>query len=131
VAGNSFINNISDDVLARFDKFPYLNDGVNSNLSKIQGADGMEAHIKAGMNKWFNSRRQMDFVDEKGHPRVEVKNVKRWLAHLLLTTTVNITSALPVTRSGQANDFDFPQEHFYNSGLFGTPAAKGIQVSTR
>jgi hypothetical protein len=129
VGGNGFINNISNDILARFDQFPYLSDNVNSNLSNIQGADRMENYIKAGMNKWFNSRRQMDFVDEKGHPQVEVKNVKRWLAHVLLTTTVNITSALPNTQPGQTNNFDFPQEHFYNSDLFGTTAAKGIQVS--
>ncbi|KEF57336.1 uncharacterized protein A1O9_05253 [Exophiala aquamarina CBS 119918] len=70
----------------------------------------------------------MDFVDEKLNPRVEVKNVKRWLAHVLLTTTVNLVSALPNTNSSQNVDFDFPSEHFYNSDLFGVSTATAIQV---
>lgn len=88
----------------------------------------MESYIKSGINRLFSSRRQMDFVDEKLNPRVEVKNVKRWLAHVLLTTTVNITSALQNTQPAQHVDFDFPSEHFYNSDLFGLPAATAIQV---
>jgi hypothetical protein len=90
----------------------------------------MQKYIEAGITKWLNTRRQTDFFDEKSQPRTEVRNMKRWLAHVLLTTTVNIGTAQRNTGQGAPPDqWIFAGKHFYNTDLFGTTSAQSIQVS--
>ncbi|GAB7356936.1 hypothetical protein MBLNU459_g7782t1 [Dothideomycetes sp. NU459] len=131
VEGNNFTNNISDSILAKFDQVPYLTDvpdphkNSTRTLPKVTGADIMELHVESAINKWLNTRQKMDFVDEKSQPLVEVSNVQRWLAHVLLSTTVNMTTAL-AAKTGTYDNI-FPDEHFYNSDLFGTSSAAPIQ----
>lgn len=127
------MNNVSSTILHTFDSFPYLSDPAGSQnqvtgrLSRVQTADKMEAYVKAGVDKWLNNRRKKDFLDNKSHPLENVQNVQRWLAHVLLTTTINLTTALPDKLGVYAGLL--PDEHFYNSDLFGTAAATQIQVS--
>jgi hypothetical protein len=124
---------MSSDILHTFDNFPYLSDPAGSDgeatgrLSRVQTADKMEVYVKAGVDKWLNNRRKKDFLDSKSHPLENVQNVQRWLAHVLLTTTINLTTALPDKQGNYANIL--PDEHFYNSDLFGTASATQIQVS--
>jgi hypothetical protein len=72
---------------------PYLSDSTA--LSKVNSADNMESYITDGISAWFASRWKMDFLDAKKQPLPKVKGLKRWMSHILLTTTINIQTALP------------------------------------
>ncbi|EPE30986.1 hypothetical protein GLAREA_03953 [Glarea lozoyensis ATCC 20868] len=72
---------------------PYLSDSTP--LSKVNSADNMEPYITDGISAWFTSRWKMDFLDAKRQPLPKVKGLKRWMAHILLTTSINIQTALP------------------------------------
>jgi hypothetical protein len=72
----------------------------------------MEHHIIDGTEAWFSSRWEMDFLDEKRQPRESVKGLKRWVAHVLLTTTVNIQTAQP-----SGSKWLLPPNHFVNFEL--------------
>lgn len=96
------------------------------------GADTLEKYITSGINRWYTSRKTMDFLDAATKkPLEEVKNVKRWLSHVLLTTTVNMTAARQDNSGDHSQEqYIFPQDHFYNEDLFGSTSATGIQVSS-
>ena len=89
---------------------PYLSDVTP--LSKVLSADNMERYITDGIGSWFTSRWKMDFLDDKKQPLQNVKGLKRWMAHILLTTSVNIQTALP-----SGNQWLMPANHVINFEL--------------
>lgn len=72
----------------------------------------MELIIENGVNKWYSTRKIMDFFDSQRHLRSEPSNVRRWMAHLLLTTTVNIIVAQTIRQKWFA-----PVNHFYDQEM--------------
>jgi len=103
---------------------PYLSDITP--LSKITSADQMERYITDGIASWFASRWRMDFLDNQKQPLQKVKGLKRWMAHILLTTSVNIQTALP-----SQNQWLMPANHVINFELLsvGNPTELWVSFS--
>jgi hypothetical protein len=99
---------------------PYLSrdNGLFQGAS-VKPADSLEGVIGPLVTTWSDNRAKKDFTyhDDAGRIRpLELpQNVHRWMAHLLLTTTVNFASA-----NFNTNDdtkWNAPQDHFFNSEL--------------
>jgi hypothetical protein len=101
---------------------PYLSD-VNP-LSKVASAEQMEIYITDSIGSWFTSRWKMDFLDDKKQPLQKVKGLKRWMAHILLTTSVNIQTALP-----SENQWLMPANHVVNFELLNVGDPTQLWVS--
>ena len=71
---------------------PYLSSPAGL-FRRVQDANNLEPIVTNGVSQWFSQRMIRDFT-ESGNVKPQADNVDRWMAHLLLTTTVNITTAL-------------------------------------
>ncbi|KAK4184363.1 hypothetical protein QBC35DRAFT_59114 [Podospora australis] len=80
------------------------------------GPDVLERYIKTGVSNFFNQRLNADFFVDSGKSKlVETPlNISRWVAHILLTTTVNIAAA---KMDSGGTSFQIPADHFYDSEL--------------
>jgi hypothetical protein len=85
----------------------------------------MEPYIIYGIEAWFSSRWKMDFLDDKKQPRETIKGLKRWVAHILLTTTVNIQTA----QLSSEQKWLLPPNHFINFELKGQGDPSNLWVS--
>ena len=76
----------------------------------------MMGFITTAISNYMQSRAAGDFRDDSSQllPKIE-SGLKRWAAHILLTTSINIGTALPDQTPGR--DFDVPADHFYNLEL--------------
>lgn len=101
---------------------PYLSDVTP--LSKITSAENMERYITDGIGSWFASRWKMDFLGADKQPLPNVKGLKRWMAHILLTTSVNIQTALP-----SGNQWFMPANHVLNFELLSAGNPTQLWVS--
>lgn len=61
-------------------------------LGKVQSAEALEAIVTSLVSKWFQRHAKSDFKESTGGYRTTPSNMHRWMAHLLLTTTVNIAT---------------------------------------
>ena len=85
-------------------------------------ADYLEPLILSGVQAWFKQRQKNDFFDEKGQLLTQPHNIKRWVAHLLLTTTINIAGA-----SNQGSVV--PPDHFLDNELLILESTFDLAVS--
>lgn len=94
----------------------------------------MMGYITEGIGKWMNTRATNNFRDSNKQQYLDFipNGLKRWVAHILLTTTINIASAA-LQDPNKHNDMDVPPGHFYNQELatFNIGGKNSIFVSTR
>ncbi|KAK5113898.1 hypothetical protein LTR85_010431 [Meristemomyces frigidus] len=96
------------------DKAPYLTGSFP--LSLVENAENMMDFVTSGITKWYRTRAAMDFLDSGGKPKVTITSgLKRWVAHALLTTTINIG----VSSEDESRDKHhlLPLNHVYNDEL--------------
>jgi len=117
----NFPKKVKDDLSKQ--NAPYLSDVTP--LSKITSAENMERYITDGIGSWFTSRWKMDFLDDKKQPLQQVKGLKRWMSHILLTTSVNIQTALP-----SENKWLMPANHVVNFDLLSLGDPTQLWVSS-
>jgi hypothetical protein len=91
-------------------------------------ADVLEPIIKDAVTNWYATRLATDFCDtldpKTQKPRAQPTNVHRWIAHLLLTTTINIQ-----TSQYDGQNYTAPYDHFFNYELLQQPAFSDLLVS--
>lgn len=92
----------------------------------MDNAENLEKDIILSLvPKWFDVHYQNDFEEKKGVYKSKPANLRRWMAHLLLTTTINIATATPVwafflqqkNQSGEAPTYRTPSDLFINLEL--------------
>lgn len=84
----------------------------------------MEPIVVNGISKWYGTRKTLDFFDSGNRLRSQPSNSRRWIAHLLLTTTVNIAVAQSISQKWFA-----PANHFYDKEMLSQYSATGLLVS--
>jgi hypothetical protein len=84
----------------------------------------MEPIVQNGVNKWYTTRKTLDFLGTDNRLRSQPSNIRRWMAHLLLTTTINIAVAQTIRQKWFA-----PANHFYNKEMLSQYSATGLLVS--
>ena len=105
---------------------PYLTAG---NLPALSGASVRDAPlfqnlVESSVTDWYSTRQSSDFVDPtSGGPNTSPQNVQRWMAHLLLTTTVNFA-----TSSDDGSTYTADMNHFFNSELLLSGTDFGLMV---
>jgi hypothetical protein len=103
---------------------PYLSAPGFPVLSRVTSAESMESFILTGISRWYDSRRNLDFGVQGGFGlRAQPSNIKRWMAHLLLTTTTNIVPAI-----FHSNDWRVDRNLFYNFELLNRYTDSGLMV---
>ena len=90
----------------------------------VATADSLEPLILSGVQVWFKQRQKNDFLDDKAQLLTQPHNIQRWVAHLLLTTTINIAGA-----SNQG--FVVPPDHFLDNELLILESTFKLAVSFR
>ena len=86
--------------------------------------------VTNGISKYMFMRATKDWVNEDGSLKDQISGLKRWLAHILLTTNINIGCA--TEDQNPVRDYDAPANHFYNAELATTTLNKtGIFVRCR
>ena len=102
----------TDDITA-FKSAPYLTRPGNPSVlggATVRTADFLENLILSGVQAWFKQRQKNDFFNAQGQLLTQPHNIQRWVAHILLTTTINIAGA-----SNQG--FVVPPDHFLDNEL--------------
>ena len=118
------MDRLSDKNKADFMAAPYLTDqSARTLFSGVSSAEGMEPIVENGVNKWYNQRRRIDFLDEASKPLEKPSHVKRWMAHLLLTTTTNIIPSQSLSKQCYA-----PADHFYDAEMLSQYTKTGLMV---
>ena len=83
----------------------------------MRSADTLEPVVIKAVTGWFNSRLSSDFCDPSDPsnqtPLTQPTNVHRWMAHLLLTTTVSFAAS----NNSAATTYSIPDDLFYNAEL--------------
>lgn len=93
-------------------------------LGNVNSAEGLETDIiKVLVTRWFQLHHDNDFKENDGQHKSEPANLHRWMAHLLLTTTINIAAGAKVVTffaqnpSANALPFRAPHNLFMNFEL--------------
>jgi hypothetical protein len=108
---------------------PYL---TAPNLPALSGASVRDAHnfqdvVEDSIRNWYGTRLSSDFLESNnGAPKTSPGNVQRWMAHLLLTTTVNFA-----TSTSNGSTYTADMNHFFNSELLLSGTDFGILVGYR
>ncbi|ERF76404.1 hypothetical protein EPUS_06962 [Endocarpon pusillum Z07020] len=119
---NNFVTRLSDKNQEDFLAAPYLTDqSAKTIFSGVSSAESMEIIVENGVSKWYNQRRAMDFLDSAKKPLNRPSNVKRWMSHLLLTTTTNIVPASSLNEQSFA-----PANHFYDEEMLSQYSKTGL-----
>ena len=98
-----------------FQKTPWLTSKPTSPLFQNVGSpEVLEGFVSTGISNLFETRRDADFINVDGDmsPVSQPKNIERWMAHLLLTTTINIISSHTDRQILKA-----PVDHFFDNEL--------------
>ncbi|KAL2785090.1 hypothetical protein BJX66DRAFT_315515 [Aspergillus keveii] len=98
-----------------FKSKPYLSNN-NLPLGNIKSADHLETIVRRGVSAWNAQRKKHDFKNEDGTLKLSPANIPRWMAHLLLTTTVNIHCGERGQLGGQ-DIVTLPPSHFFNKDV--------------
>ncbi|KAL4860700.1 hypothetical protein BDV12DRAFT_204775 [Aspergillus spectabilis] len=106
-ASGSVHDSLSPEQKANFQSKEYLST-PNLALAKVKSADHLEVIVKHGISSWYGERIQHDFMGN-GLLKDSPANIPRWVAHLLLTTTVNIHCGEINTATDSVNA---PPNHF-------------------
>lgn len=96
--------------------------------ASVGNAQDFQKRVENSIMNWYTTRRISDFVepDPNGSgtvARTRPTNVQRWMAHLLLTTTVNIT-----TSDKSEGKFRADSTHFFNHELLKGKTGFGMMV---
>ncbi|KAK1491490.1 hypothetical protein CCUS01_03276 [Colletotrichum cuscutae] len=75
--------------------------------ASVQSGETFERIVLDSARVWFTSRRNKDFLTEKGETKTCPDNIQRWAAHFFLTTNINIAAI-----SNNANIV--PSDHFFS-----------------
>ncbi|KAI3528170.1 hypothetical protein CSPX01_16404 [Colletotrichum filicis] len=75
--------------------------------ASVQSGETFERIVLDSARVWFTSRRNKDFLTEKGETKTCPDNIQRWAAHFFLTTNINIAAT-----SNNANIV--PSDHFFS-----------------
>ncbi|KAK6352357.1 hypothetical protein TWF730_009186 [Orbilia blumenaviensis] len=99
-------------------QYPYLSDeNTGSPFSKLGNGNDLQKNIiQPGVMNWFNQRFKNDFKDSSGKFLDEPLNVKRWAAHAIMTTTINIITAVEDPAGGRKLP---PMSMFVNQDAIG------------
>ncbi|RSL99875.1 hypothetical protein CDV31_012009 [Fusarium ambrosium] len=115
---SSFKNALSPDDVKEFQNLPWITLEDDDPLSAINTNPGdLEDDIKRGVDRWFDTRRLLDYFSSPDQIKENPSNLPRWVAHLFLTTTINIGSALS---NGSGGKYILPPNHLYDSELLST-----------
>ncbi|KAJ4320190.1 hypothetical protein N0V84_005975 [Fusarium piperis] len=111
VETSSFKNALSEEDIAEFKDLPWITRKGGSLLSAIStNPNNLEDAITKGVDNWFNTRSSLDFPEDKIN--TNPTNIPRWVAHLFLTTTINIGCAL-----SDDSKYILPPNHLYDYEL--------------
>lgn len=113
---------LSQSELATLSQAPYLNSGQGL-FSAVDTANVLQPIVQEGVSKWFNQRRLNDFQLNSTPVKIQ-----RWMAHYLLTTTVNIQTATPIQTQTGSSSYNAPADHFFNSQLQSAPGIPSFSV---
>ena len=99
-----------------FKAAPYLTQPGQEILSRVNhNPNDLEDIIINGISNWFVRRQKLDFFDStQSNLLPSPANIPRWVAHLFLTTTVNIAAAMA---NSDGSIFIIPLDHFYDHEL--------------
>ncbi|KAL3444584.1 hypothetical protein BJX65DRAFT_283185 [Aspergillus insuetus] len=111
----SVVDCLSPAQLQHFKSKPYLSNG-NLALENIRSADNLEVIVRRGVAAWNAERKKHDFKNGDGSLKLSPANIPRWVAHLLLTTTVNIHCG-ERGQIGGKNIVTLPPSHFFNKDV--------------
>ncbi|KAI9370725.1 hypothetical protein BJX61DRAFT_548777 [Aspergillus egyptiacus] len=81
---------LSKKQVSLFDSLEYLSS--LDTLSCVQDAGSLEKKVTYLISSWFQRRCQNHFKETNGQWKGTPANFHRWMAHLLLTTTINIAA---------------------------------------
>ena len=88
---SNFDKCLSDDDKTAFLNAPYLSQGKQPLGGKlIKHPCELESAVQRGVQVYFDKRLRDDFLDTNGKLKATGILVRRWMAHLLWTTTVNL-----------------------------------------
>ena len=88
---SNFDKCLSDEDKTAFLKAPYLSQGKQPLGGKlIKHPSELESAVQRGVQVYFDKRLRDDFLDTTGKLKATKIPVRRWMAHLLWTTTVNL-----------------------------------------
>ena len=108
------LGSFSDADKESFRKIPWLTSKLTSALfQNVSSSEVLEGFVSNGISNLFQTRRDADFINPDDlSPLTQPKNIGRWMAHLLLTTTINIISSHSDRQRLMA-----PVDHFFNNEL--------------
>ncbi|GAB1206308.1 hypothetical protein APSETT445_004993 [Aspergillus pseudonomiae] len=126
--GTDITQCLSDEQLKLFTELDYLTPAQWNPLGGLGSAEQLEQDIRTGLiYSWLQQRCENDFKKTDGQYKPEPANVHRWMAHLLLTTTINIATGSKVVAFATTEDNKFlpagslplraPLDLFMNSEL--------------
>jgi hypothetical protein len=114
VETGSFKDALSADDIKEFQDLRWITQEGGDVLSAINTSPRvLEEAIKQGVNHWFDTRKSLDYLSS-GKVKTNPSNIPRWVAHLFLTTTINIGCALS---DGPTGKYILPSNHLYDSEL--------------
>ncbi|KAI8660255.1 Tyrosinase-Cu-bd domain-containing protein [Fusarium keratoplasticum] len=114
VETGSFKDALSADDIKEFQDLRWITQEGGDVLSAINTSPRvLEEAIKQGVNHWFDTRKSLDYLSS-GKVKTNPSNIPRWVAHLFLTTTINIGCALS---DGPTGKYILPANHIYDSEL--------------
>ncbi|KNG87651.1 hypothetical protein ANOM_004147 [Aspergillus nomiae NRRL 13137] len=106
--GTNITQCLSDEQLKLFTELDYLTPAQWNPLGGAGSAEQLEQDIITGLiSSWFQQRCENDFKKTNGQYKPEPANVHRWMAHLLLTTTINIATGSKVVAFATTEDNKF------------------------
>ncbi|EON68666.1 hypothetical protein W97_07924, partial [Coniosporium apollinis CBS 100218] len=113
IDNHSFVSNLAISDKERFMDAPYLTDQTTRMLfCRVSSAESMEPIVQDGVSKWYNTRKQVDFFNDLRQLRPQPLNIRRWMAHVLLTTTTNVA----VIQCYGKKRYE-PADHFYDQEM--------------
>ena len=81
----------------------------------MDSAENLEESIRSTVTNWYDTRLQNDLIDtskDGQKPKTQPSNIPRWMAHFLLTTTINIA-----TSQTDGTTYRAPLDHFIDNEL--------------
>ncbi|KAH8147163.1 uncharacterized protein LAJ45_08641 [Morchella importuna] len=103
----------SDAEKASFMSTPYISSDGNL-FSGVSDANKIQITIQNGVTRWYTQRSKNHFPEPLGGAASSTRVIQRWMSHVLLTITVNITvAAVNTNLPGMA--WFAPADHFINN----------------
>jgi len=125
-SSNDFLACLSEKNKQDFLAAPYITQPGQGLLSALTtGPDVLELMIEDGVSNWFSQRVKSDFFDTGSNFLPSPAHIPRWVAHLFLTTTVNIVAA---AMDSDGATIAIPSDHFYDNELLSSAGVGQLLV---